>query len=134
MTAAVESQHPLKQLARDVGDDIKSGNWFEPWNGSWAGHWPTPSEDARKVLEAQGNLMNLDASEFEIFLANAGKELQWSKMSEEELSDCRSRPMGKTDGKLCFGTAHHGTVQPHPAGNPGRSKAQSAHAQVRLDG
>ncbi|CAE7294222.1 RE1 [Symbiodinium natans] len=84
LTAATESQHPLKQLACDVAEDMKNGNWFEAPNGSWAGHWPTPSEDVRAVLERRGHLMNLDATEFEVFLANVGKELNWSKMSEEE--------------------------------------------------
>ena len=35
-------------------------------------------------LTAPGNLPNLDATEFEVFLANVGKELTCSKMCEEE--------------------------------------------------
>ena len=39
------------------------------------GHW---------AGDPECNLINLDASEFEIFLANVGKEPNWSRMGEEE--------------------------------------------------
>ena len=84
LAASQELRRPLYQLASDVEKDRAEGVWFEPPNGSWSGSWETPPEVVRQLLCSQGRLMKLDAAAFDVLLASVGKELNWSKMTEEE--------------------------------------------------